>query len=57
VSASGWSSQTKEQASIVTGPVSVPLTGRSVSDWGYVVQRTVSGSGREMSPVRIGRRT
>ena len=53
----GWSSRTKDQASIVTGPVSMPLTGRSVSDWAYVVQRTVIGSGRETSPYRIGGRT
>jgi hypothetical protein len=42
---------------MVTGPVSMPLTGRSVRDWAYVVQRTVIGSGRVMSPARIGGRT
>ncbi len=42
---------------MVTGPVSIPLTGREVSDWAYVVQRTVIGSGREMSPARMGGRT
>jgi hypothetical protein len=28
----GWSSRTKDQLSMVTGPVSIPLTGLSVSD-------------------------
>ncbi len=42
---------------MVTGPVSMPLTGRSVSDCAYAVQRTVIGSGREMSPARTGGRT
>lgn len=42
---------------MVTGPVSMPLTGRSVSDRAYAVHRTVMGSGREMSPARIGGRT
>lgn len=42
---------------MVTGPVSMPLTGSPVSDWAYEVQRTVIGCGREMSPARIGGRT
>lgn len=42
---------------MVTGPVSMPLTGRSVSDCAYDVQRTVIGSGREMSPASTGGRT
>ena len=33
VSARGWSSRTNDHCRIVTGPVSIPLTGRSVSDW------------------------
>ena len=36
VSPSGWSSRTKDHARIVTGPVSMPLTGLSVSDCAYV---------------------
>ena len=31
--ARGWSSRTKDHCSIVTGPVNMPLTGRSVKDW------------------------
>ena len=33
VSDRGWSSRTNDHWSIVTGPVSIPLTGFSVSDW------------------------
>ena len=33
VSERGWSSRTNDHSSIVTGPVSMPLTGLSVSDW------------------------
>ena len=32
VSASGWSSRTNDHARIVTGPVSMPFIGLSVSD-------------------------
>ena len=57
VSASGWSSRTNDHARIVTGPVSMPLTGCCVSDCAYVVQSTVIGCGRRTSPYRIGGRT
>ena len=53
VSASGWSSRTNDHARIVTGPVSMPLTGFSVSDCVYVVHGTVIGAGRDTSPHRI----
>ena len=33
VSASGWSARTNDHDSIVTGPVSMPLTGLLVRDW------------------------
>jgi hypothetical protein len=42
---------------MVTGPVSMPFTGRSVSDCAYCHQRTVIGFGRETSPKMIGGRT
>ena len=35
---------------MVTGPVSIPFTGRAVLDWANVLQRTVIGRGRETSP-------
>ena len=35
VTPSGWSSRTKDHARIVTGPVSIPLTGLSDSDCAY----------------------
>ena len=57
VSASGWSSRTNDHARIVTGPVSMPLTGLSVSDCAYVAHSTVIGFGRATSPKRIGGRT
>ena len=38
---------------IVTGPVSMPLRGLSVSDWAYADQVTVIGSGRTTSPHRM----
>jgi len=38
---------------MVTGPVSMPLTGFSVSPWVNVDQRTVIGSGRATSPHRM----
>ena len=40
--------------SIVTGPVSIPFIGREVSDCAKVVQSTVIGLGRVMSPNTIG---
>ena len=57
VSASGWSVRTNDHASMVTGPVSIPFTGRSVSDWANDVHRTVIGAARDTSPYRIGGRT
>ena len=33
VSFRGWSSRTKDQLRMVTGPVSIPFRGLSVSDW------------------------
>ena len=53
VSPSGWSSRTNDHARIVTGPVSMPLTGRAVRLCANVDQRTVIGSGRLTSPQRI----
>ena len=53
----GWSSRTKDQLRIVTGPVSMPLTGRSVRVWAKVAQRTVIGAGRATSPKMTGGRT
>ena len=53
VSPSGWSSRTNDQARIVTGPVSMPFTGFSVSDCAYADHSTVIGAGRETSPHRI----
>ena len=53
VSPSGWSSRTNDQARIVTGPVSIPLTGFSVRLWVNVDQRTVIGAGRDTSPHRM----
>ena len=41
----------------MTGPVSMPFTGLSVSDCAYCAHSTVIGSGRETSPYRIGGRT
>ncbi|MNW57122.1 hypothetical protein D3C74_349020 [compost metagenome] len=57
VSPSGWSSRTNDHARIVTGPVSMPLTGFSVSEAVNVDQSTVMGAGRVTSPHRIGGRT
>lgn len=57
MSASGSSSRTNDHASIVTGPVSIPLTGLLVSDCAYVAHSTVIGRGRATSPCRIGGRT
>ena len=54
VSRRGWSSRTNDHWSIVTGPVSMPLTGRLVSDWAYLDQFTVMGFGRWMSPKMMG---
>ena len=53
VSPSGWSSRTNDHARMVTGPVSMPLTGFSVSDCVYDDHSTVIGFGRETSPHRI----
>ena len=53
VSASGWSSRTNDQARIVTGPVSIPLTGFAVSPCVYVDHSTVIGAGLDTSPQRI----
>ena len=44
VSRRGWSSRTNDHCRIVTGPVSMPFTGLSVSDCAYCHQRTVIGS-------------
>ena len=57
VSERGWSSRTNDHMSIVTGPVSMPFTGRSVSDCAYLIQSTVIAFGRDTSPKRIGGRT
>ena len=57
VSERGWSSRTNDHMSIVTGPVSIPFTGLSVSDWAYLVQSTVIAFGRDTSPKMIGGRT
>jgi len=54
VSARGWSSRTNDHCRIVTGPVSMPLTGLVVSDCACCHQRTVIGAGRDTSPYRIG---
>ena len=54
VSARGWSSRTNDHCIRVTGPVSMPLTGREVSDWAYRAQRTVIGAGRATSPKITG---
>jgi len=54
VSERGWSSRTNDHMSIVTGPVSIPLTGRSVRDWAYLIQSMVIAFGGETSPKRIG---
>ncbi len=56
VSCSGWSWRTNERASIVTGPVSMPLTGLSVRDCAYVIHSTVIGFGRRTSPYSTGGR-
>jgi hypothetical protein len=53
----GWSSRTKDQLRIVTGPVSIPFIGFAVSDWAYSHQATVIGCGRDTSPKMIGGRT
>jgi hypothetical protein len=53
-SRSGRSSRTNDQATIVTGPVSMPLTGLPVSERACWAQRTVIGSGLATSPCRIG---
>ena len=45
VSERGWSSRTNDHISIVTGPVSMPFTGLSVSDWAYLIQSTVIAFG------------
>ena len=50
VSARAWSSRTNDHCSTVTGPVSMPFIGRSVSDCAYCDQRTVIGAGRLTSP-------
>src|SRR5665811_595363 len=53
VSPSGWSSRRNDQARIVTGPVSMPLTGLAVRLCAYLDQSTVIGWGRDTSPQRI----
>ena len=50
VSANGWSVRGNDQPRIVTGPVSMPLTGLRVSDWAYRDQPTVIDAGRVTSP-------
>src|SRR5437764_756330 len=56
VSASGWSSRTNDHLSIVTGPVSIPFTGLSVSDCAYVVHSTVMAWGRDaLAHLRVPR--
>ena len=57
VSPGGWSSRTKAQASMVTGPVSMPLTILSVKDCAVLNHSTVMAFGRVTSPNRIGGRT
>ena len=54
VSERGWSSRTNDHCRIVTGPVSMPFIGWSVSDCAYSIQSTVIGAGRETSPKMIG---
>ena len=54
VSARGWSSRTNDQFSMVTGPVSMPLTGLAVRDCAQAAQATVMGRGRRTSPKRMG---
>ena len=44
MSASGWSSRTKDHRSIVTGPVSMPFTGFVVRDWAYRAHSRVIGA-------------
>ena len=51
--ASGWSSRMKLQARMVTGPVSMPLSGLLVSDAAKEIHGTVNAAGRETSPQRI----
>lgn len=53
VSPSGWSSRTKDHARIVTGPVSMPLTGLSVRDWAWPIHGTVNASPRRPGPSRL----
>src|ERR1035437_5148855 len=53
VSPGGWSSRTNDHARIVTGPVSMPLTGLAVRLCAYLDQSTVIGLGRDTSPQRI----
>jgi hypothetical protein len=50
ISSRGMSVRGKDQFRIVTGPVSIPFTGRFVSDCAYLLSRTVIGSGRDTSP-------
>jgi hypothetical protein len=57
VSERGWSSRTKDQLRMVTGPVSIPLTGRAERLWAKVAQRTVIGAVLATSPTMIGGRT
>ena len=50
----GRSSRTNDHWRMVTGPVSIPFTGRVVRIWAYRVQTAVIGPGRATSPKTIG---
>lgn len=39
---------------MVTGPVNMPFTGLSVSDWANLAHSTVMASGRLTSPMMTG---